>query len=239
MGQRIITMKQALITGGTSGIGMATAQSLLDKGYAVTVTGLTQKEVEDCPLPCHKLTLDVTKQEEVDALYANFKRLDALVNCAGMIVRAGKEFEIDNFMKVIDVNLHGTMRMCVGAKPLLEKHEGAIVNIASIRSIFGSPITPAYSASKGAVTQLTKSLALAWASSGIRVNCIAPGWIETPLTQALRDNNAANADIINRTPQARWGQPKEIGDIIAFLLSKEASFITGSMMVADGGYSVL
>jgi NAD(P)-dependent dehydrogenase (short-subunit alcohol dehydrogenase family) len=231
-------MKQALITGGTSGIGLATADALAKRGYQCTVTGLTDTEVESVTRH-HAVKLDVTDQPGVDALIASFKSLDALVNCAGMIVRAEKEFEIDNFMKVIDVNLHGTMRMCVGVKPLLMKSHGAIVNIASIRSFFGSPITPAYSASKGAVMQLTKSLAIAWAKDNVRVNAIAPGWIETPLTQALRDNNDANAAIIDRTPMGRWGKPEEIGETIAYLLSPEASFVTGTIMVVDGGYAVM
>jgi NAD(P)-dependent dehydrogenase (short-subunit alcohol dehydrogenase family) len=231
-------MKQALITGGTSGIGLATADALKARGYTCTVTGLTMAEVES--VTEHKaVQLDVTDQGAVDALLKTFTSLDALVNCAGMIVRAGREYEIENFMKVIDVNLHGTMRMCVGAKPLLMKTGGAIVNIASIRSIFGAAITPAYASSKGAVMQLTKSLAIAWAVDGVRVNAIAPGWIETPLTQALRDNNGANAAIVDRTPMGRWGKPEEIGATIAYLLSPEASFVTGTIMVVDGGYSVM
>ena len=120
---------------------------------------------------------------DVAACVGALPRLDVLVNCAGMVLRDGKEFTIAGFQKVIDVNLTGTMRMCLAAKPLLEKQGGAIANIASVWSFFGGPLVPAYTASKGGVAQLTKSLAVAWAPA-IRVNAIAPGWIETELTKA-------------------------------------------------------
>ena len=127
---------------------------------------------------------------DVAACIAGLSRLDALVNCAGMILREGKEFTIAGFQQVIDVNLTGTMRMCMAAKPLLEKSGGAIVNTASIWSFFGGGLTPAYTASKGGVAQLTKALAVAWAPA-IRVNAIAPGWIETELTKARAGRRGA------------------------------------------------
>jgi NAD(P)-dependent dehydrogenase (short-subunit alcohol dehydrogenase family) len=158
------------------------------------------------------------------------------VNAAGILLRGGREFEMESFEKVVAVNLFGTMRMCTLARPLLAQRGGAIVNLASMLSFFGSPYAPAYSASKGGVAQLTKSLAAAWAPDGVRVNAVAPGWIETPLTQPLRDDPAREAAILARTPMGRWGTPVEVGGAVRFLLSEEARFVTGAVLPVDGGY---
>jgi NAD(P)-dependent dehydrogenase (short-subunit alcohol dehydrogenase family) len=140
------------------------------------------------------------------------------------------------FAEVIDVNLTGTLRMCTAARPLLAKSKGCIVNTASVLSFFGGARVPGYSASKGGVAQLTKSLALAYAPEGIRVNAIAPGWVATPMTQALRDDPVRNAAIIARTPLGRWGEPDEIAGAAIFLCSPAAAFITGTILAVDGGY---
>jgi NAD(P)-dependent dehydrogenase (short-subunit alcohol dehydrogenase family) len=131
---------------------------------------------------------------------APFDELAALINCAGVIFRDGAEYNIETFQKVIDVNLTGTMRMCVGAHPKLAAARGAIVNTASMLSFFGGPLVPAYTASKGGVAQLTKALAVAWAAEGIRVNAIAPGWIATELTRSLVEDESRSAAILGRTP---------------------------------------
>jgi NAD(P)-dependent dehydrogenase (short-subunit alcohol dehydrogenase family) len=180
--------------------------------------------------------LDVTKDAQVADCIASLSRLDALVNCAGMILRDGKEFTIAGFQQVIDVNLTGTMRMCMAAKPLLEKQGGAIVNTASIWSFFGGGLTPAYTASKGGVAQLTKALAVAWAPT-IRVNAIAPGWVETELTKGARADQARSEAIVARTPFGRWGKPEDIGGAVVFLCSQAAGFITGTVLPVDGGYT--
>jgi len=234
-----MSMKQALITGGARGIGFGIAEAMLKAGYAVTVTGLTTEEVAAVPA-CENLKaarLDVTSDAEVAVCVGGLSRLDALVNCAGIILRDGKEFTIEGFQKVLDVNLTGTMRMCVAARPLLEKQGGAIINLASIWSFFGGGLVPAYTASKGGVAQLTKALAVAWAP-GIRVNAVAPGWIETELTKAARGDPARSEAIVARTPFARWGRPDDIGGAVVFLCSDAASFITGAVLPVDGGYSV-
>jgi NAD(P)-dependent dehydrogenase (short-subunit alcohol dehydrogenase family) len=231
-------MKQVLITGGARGIGFGIAEAMLAAGYSVTVTGLTAEEVAAVP-SCDNLSavmLDVTDDAGVAGCVAGLTRLDALVNCAGMVLRDGKEFTIEGFQKVIDVNLTGTMRMCLAAKPLLDARGGAIVNIASIWSFFGGPLVPAYTASKGGVAQLTKSLAVAWAPT-IRVNAIAPGWIETELTKAAQEDPARSGAIVSRTPFGRWGQPGDIGGAAVFLCSEAAGFITGTVLPVDGGYT--
>jgi len=231
-------MKQALVTGGARGIGFGIAEAMLAGGYAVTVTGLTPEEAAAVPRRDHltAAVLDVTSDTGVAACIAGLSRLDALVNCAGMVLRDGKEFTIEGFQKVIDVNLTGTMRMCVAARPLLEKQGGAIVNIASVWSFFGGPLVPAYTASKGGVAQLTKALAVAWAPA-IRVNAIAPGWIETELTKAAQEDPDRSGAIVGRTPFGRWGKPDDIGGAAVFLCSEAAGFITGVILPVDGGYT--
>jgi NAD(P)-dependent dehydrogenase (short-subunit alcohol dehydrogenase family) len=215
------------------------AEAMLAAGYAVTVTGLTAEEVAAVPARANlkAVRLDVTRDAEVAACVGALPRLDALVNCAGIILRDGKEFIIEGFQQVLDVNLTGTMRMCVAAKPLLERQGGAIVNTASIWSFFGGGLVPAYTASKGGVAQLTKALAVAWAPN-IRVNAIAPGWIETELTKAAQADPARSEAIVARTPFARWGRPDDVGGAVVFLCSQNAGFITGTVLPVDGGYSV-
>ena len=231
-------MKQALITGGARGIGFGIAQAMLAAGYHVTVTGLTEAEVAAVPKRDHlrAVRLDVTDEADVAKCVAGLTKLDALVNCAGIILRDGQEFTVQGFQKVIDVNLTGTMRMCMAAKPLLDKQSGTIVNTASVWSFFGGGLVPAYTASKGGVAQLTKALAVAWAPN-IRVNAIAPGWVETELTRGAREDTARSDAIVARTPFGRWGKPGDIGGAVVFLCSEGAGFITGTVLPIDGGYT--
>ena len=146
--------------------------------------------------------LDVTSGQEVFSLIDQCQRLDIVVNCAGILQREA-EHHIDVFERVLAVNLVGTMRVCSASRPLLAATGGCIVNLASMLSFFGGGLVPAYSASKGGVVQLTKSLALAYASDRIRVNAIAPGWIATPLTQAIQDDRERSENILLRTPLQR------------------------------------
>jgi NAD(P)-dependent dehydrogenase (short-subunit alcohol dehydrogenase family) len=130
------------------------------------------------------------------------------------------------------------MRACAAAREGLKARGGCIVNTASMLSFFGGGLTPGYSASKGGVAQLTKSLAIAYAADGIRVNAVAPGWIATPLTQALQEDPVRHAQIVGRTPMGRWGQPEDVADPVLFLASPAARFITGVVLPVDGGYLI-
>ena len=234
-------MKQALITGGTSGIGAGIGRYLAKNGYHVTACGLTDAELLAFGKHDNITTrlLDVTDAASVEAVMQPITHLDLLVNCAGIIQRNNAEFEIEGFRKTIEVNLNGSMRMCLAAHSALKASSGCIVNTASMLSFFGSPYAPAYAASKGGVAQLTKSLAAAWAADGIRVNAIAPGWIATDLTRALQDDQARTEAILARTPIKRWGQPEDLAGVVAFLASDAAQFVTGVVMPVDGGYLTL
>ena len=152
-------------------------------------------------------------------------------------IRQGAEFRVDRFAQVINTNLIGTMRLCHECMGKLAMRRGCILNIASMYSFYGAPLLPAYGASKAAVVNLTKSLAIAWAQHGVRVNAIAPGWIETKMTASVKDDPERYDTIMARTPMGRWGTPDEVGAAAVYLCSPAASFVTGTILAVDGGYS--
>lgn len=234
--------RRVLVTGGTSGIGAAIASGFLDVGASVIATGVGEAEI-DVALSDPGLSradvrrLDVREADGIAALVASLEGLDAVVNCAG-IIRRGEELDPEVFAEVVDVNLTGSMRVCAAARPLLARSGGVIVNLASMLSFFGGGLVPGYAASKGGIVQMTKSLAIAYAPDGIRVNAIAPGWIETPLTAGLRDDPQRSRAIIERTALKRWGRPEDLVGGVLFLCSPAASFITGTVLTIDGGYSI-
>jgi NAD(P)-dependent dehydrogenase (short-subunit alcohol dehydrogenase family) len=182
--------------------------------------------------------LDVTDGAAVRDFAARRDRLDVLVNCAAITAR-GEEMAPDFFQHVVDVNLHGTFRMAEAFYPQLKAAQGVVVNIASMYAMFGSPRNPAYGASKAAVVQLTKSLAIAWAADGIRVNAVAPGFIVTQQSARSRTDPAHVAAVNLRTPMGRWGEPEDIAGPVLFLASQAAGFMTGTCLAIDGGYSVV
>ena len=230
------TPPQAIVTGGATGLGLACARKLLEDGFHVLSLGMDEEERIDHPHYVHR-RFDVTDRKAIADLAHDTQGLDALVNAAGIILHEGREFAGDGFDKVMAVNLGGTQQLCFALHDALVARRGAVVNFASMWSIFGSSRNPAYSASKGAVLQLTRSLAHAWGGS-VRVNAVAPGWIRTRMSQAAMSDPARAEPILKRIPAGDWGEPADVAAAVAFLVSPAARYITGVMLPVDGGYSI-
>jgi 2-deoxy-D-gluconate 3-dehydrogenase len=177
----------------------------------------------------------------VSAVETQCGRLDILVNNAGTSIRAApQDLSLDDWHSVMDTNLTSAFVCCQAAHPAMQRAGGGkIINIGSMMSIFGAPYGAAYAASKGAIVQLTKALATAWAADNIQVNAVLPGWIDTALTRGAREQVAGlHERVLARTPARRWGVPEDLSGIAVFLAAPASGFVTGAAIPVDGGYSV-
>jgi 2-deoxy-D-gluconate 3-dehydrogenase len=246
-----LTDRIALVTGGNGGIGLGMARGLGQAGATVLIAGRNAekssaalRELQSLGVRAEALSCDVTREDAVQALFADVQarhgRLDILVNNAGSTVRKPpQDFTLDEWKSVMDLNLTGAFLCARAAYPLMVKAGGGkVINIGSILSLFGAPYAAAYSASKGGIVQLTKSLALAWAKDGIQVNAVLPGWIDTELTVGAREQvPGLNERVLARTPAGRWGVPEDLAGVAVFLASRASDFVTGAAITVDGGYS--
>jgi len=238
----------ALVTGAATGIGAAIARSLAQAGADVACHGnqrspdSVSQSVRALGRRALSLTGDLsdksTPERLVGEVVNGLGKLDVLINNAGTIRRApAHEFSPDDWDHVIEVNLSSVFRLCrAAAAGMLERKQGKIVNIASLLSFQGGITVPAYAASKGGVAQLTKALANEWASKGVNVNAIAPGYIRTENTRALRENPTRNRQILERIPAERWGEPEDIAGAAVFLCSRAAGYVHGHVLTVDGGW---
>ena len=233
-----LTGKTALVTGGASGIGYAIAEGFQEAGAEVIVTAQSDESLEKCVDKTkfgslRKLKLDVTNDISIEKTFDEIDELHILVNNAGRIKR-GLEYRIEHFADVINTNLMGVMRMSHEALPKLALTHGNIINIASMFSFFGSPMSPGYTASKTGLVGLTKSLANGWSEHHVRVNAIAPGAILEPPNTEWTSEQKNN--IINAVPMKRMGTEKDIVDAAIYL--SEAEYVTGQILNIDGGKSL-
>src|SRR5689334_854516 len=217
-------VKTAIVTGGGTGIGLATATALAKDGYNVIAAGLDQEG--PTPEGVAFVHTDVSDAAALKSLMDAAPGISALVNCAG-IIRQQREWQAEDFSAVLNINLTATLAASTAALPKLEASRGAIVNISSMWAYFGSALSPGYAASKSGVVALTRSMAVAWGPKGVRVNAVAPGWVDTRMGAPAKNDPERGPRITARIPMGRWAQPSEIASVIAFLLSPAASYVHG------------
>ncbi|MFB3816720.1 MAG: SDR family NAD(P)-dependent oxidoreductase [Candidatus Methylomirabilales bacterium] len=230
---------QALVVGASrGGIGSAIAAGFAECGASVRITGVEPEPVAEDRGQYPYTQLDVSDAAAVQRFAGELPALDVLVNCAG-IARRDHEYDPAVFARVLQVNLLGALHLANAFKRHLVASKGALINIASMYSTFGSPKVPAYGASKAGLAQLTKSLAIGWAEHGVRVNAIAPGFIVTEQTVRARADATHYQRVLDRTPAARWGEPVDLVGPALFLASPAARFVTGAVLPVDGGYTAV
>lgn len=241
----------AVVTGGNGGIGLGMARGLASAGADVVIAGRNAAKSEAAAKDLAKLgvktavvEVDVADEDSCKAMVAEsvkkLGRMDILVNNAGINIRKQPEtYSMKEWREVLSINLDGAFYCSQAAYPALKASgHGKIINIGSMMSLFGAPFAAPYSASKGGIVQLTKSLATAWAKDNIQVNAVLPGWIDTDLTkQARKDVSGLNESVLARTPAGRWGVGDDFEGITIFLASRASDFVTGTAIAVDGGFS--
>lgn len=233
--------KTILVIGGSSGIGNGIARQFRDHGADVYAAG-TRPSANDydpsegCDLEgLNYFQLNAADQDALEALDPPFKTLDVLVACQGIVIYRQGEYQMDGFRHVMDVNLNSIMASCLKFHDMLTETNGSIIILGSGASFKAVRGNPAYSASKGGLKTLTMTLGEAWARDGIRVNGIAPGYVDTKMTKVTRDNPERYEGTLSGIPMRRWAQPEEMGSVALFLASPLASYVTGQMIWVDGG----
>jgi len=230
----------ALVTGGARGIGRAIGEALGKAGAKIILADIDEAEVKAAAeaIGGEGVKLDVSDAAACEALAAKVGPVGILVNNAG-IIRSGRITDAngaENWARTIAVNVGGPFNMCRAFHAQLKATRGCVINLASIRSFTAAGNAAAYATSKGAVVQLTKALAVEWAPDGIRVNAIAPGFVESDLVPAEEKTEARAAMIRSRTPMVRVGDPSEVGGAAVFLASDAAGYVTGIILPVDGGF---
>ncbi|WP_159792360.1 glucose 1-dehydrogenase [Puerhibacterium puerhi] len=239
--------RTAVVTGGGRGLGAGITEALLAAGADVVV--LARRDVpEELAEAAARLgrtlehvAVDLGDADAVDAAADEMlgrRRVDVLVNNAGVQDRyPAAEFPLEAWDRVLDVNLRVVFQLAQRfGRPMLERGEGAIVNLASLLSFQGGLNVAAYAASKGGVAQLTKALANEWAARGVRVNAVAPGYMATEMNEALLADPARLEQLSARIPAGRWGTPEDIGNVVVFLASPAAAYVHGQVLAVDGGW---
>lgn len=230
---------RVLITGGTSGIGLATARAFAEAGAEVTVTGTRPEPVVDLGAMAYR-QLEIRDGEAVEELGAGFDELDVLINNAGAnFPDGGDEWQPDVFEQALLLNLAGAFRLAVACRAALRGAGGNVINLASLSAFRAVPFVPGYAAAKAGIVQTTRTLAATWAGEGIRVNAVAPGVIETRMTEPMMGIAEVVEPQLAHIPMGRFGRAEEIADAILFLASDQASYITGETLMVDGGYALV
>jgi 2-deoxy-D-gluconate 3-dehydrogenase len=241
--------KVAVVTGGNGGIGLGMAQGIASLGARIVIAGRDKEKaaaaLQSLGTDADFISADVTKKAECVALIAGaverFGRVDILVNNAGTSVRKmPQDFTEEEWHHVLDTNLTSAFLCSQAAYPeMVRTGGGKMINIGSMMSLFGAPYATAYAASKGGIVQMTRALATAWAKDNIQVNAVLPGWIDTDLTRRARQQVDGLQDSVEkRTPHGRWGTPRDMAGIAAFLASSASDFVTGTAIPVDGGFSI-
>jgi NAD(P)-dependent dehydrogenase (short-subunit alcohol dehydrogenase family) len=241
--------KIAVVTGGTSGIGRAIALGLADAGADVVATGRRQQQVEEAAAEIEargrkslRQPADVGDRASLEKLLAatleKFGKVDIVVNCAGIIKRTPTlDLGEEEWTNILNTNLTGTLRACqIFGRHMIERGYGRIVNIASLNSFVALTEVAAYAASKAGVASLTRSLAVEWSKKGVTVNAIAPGVFRTDINAKLLDSTSRGQELLMRTPMGRFGRTEELVGAAIYLSSDSASFVTGEVLVVDGGF---
>jgi NAD(P)-dependent dehydrogenase (short-subunit alcohol dehydrogenase family) len=230
-----VAEKHVLISGGTGAIGGAFAKAFLNHGAHVIVADLAAPKDGTDPRVRYE-HLDVRDDCAIEALSRRIEELDVVIHCAGRIAR-WEEYQPEVFKEILDIHLVGNLRLANAFRAHLKRSKGCLINIGSVYSYFGAPQAPAYSAAKSAVLSLTRSLAISFAEDGIRVNAIAPGWIETEFSRPGRENPEFNRKVVARIPGGQWAAAEDLAGTAIFLASPAARLINGATIPVDGGYT--